>query len=391
VQNPGFDIVIGNPPWGVKFTNNEKTNFKNRYRVAKGIIDSFALFIECGTKLLHSNGVLSMILPDIVLLKAYPATRKFILDNYIVTTAAFWGMAFDEVNLDSCTLIGTREVDSSKRNNNIINSSTTGFGINGSIVIDEQIPQKIFETNTDYKFNLFWNSISNDLLVKLRKNSNRFDELFHSHEGIHSGNIRNKLFVDKKLNGSCEPLIFGRDEIKPFRLTWNGKFVCYDTTIINKKNKEYANIGRRENFESIKILVRRTGDHVIAAVDRNQYFASNNLFICIPKEDIDLDYVAGVLNSNLITWYFRTIQPRVGRLFAELKLVHLNEFPIKSNSTELMKQIAKLSKTLSQPLTEEKRFDIINELNKAVYKIYDLNNSEIELIEKNSNDYTKVK
>ena len=35
-----------------------------------------------------------------------------------------------------------------------------------------------------------------------------------------------------------------------------------------------------------------------------------------------------VLNSRFMTWYFRAIQPRVGRLFAELNLVHLRDFPL---------------------------------------------------------------
>jgi hypothetical protein len=34
------------------------------------------------------------------------------------------------------------------------------------------------------------------------------------------------------------------------------------------------------------------------------------------------------LNSRFITWLFRTIEPRKGRVFAEIKIKHLKTFPI---------------------------------------------------------------
>lgn len=55
------------------------------------------------------------------------------------------------------------------------------------------------------------------------------------------------------------------------------------------------------------------------------------MFVAPPRESMTATeqraYVA-VLNSSLITWYFRTIQPRPGRLFAELEIEHLSAFPL---------------------------------------------------------------
>ena len=41
-----------------------------------------------------------------------------------------------------------------------------------------------------------------------------------------------------------------------------------------------------------------------------------------------LVYACAVLNSAFATLYFRTIQPRVGKLFAELKITHLEDIPL---------------------------------------------------------------
>ena len=139
-------------------------------------------------------------------------------------------------------------------------------------------------------------------------------DFFEPHEGIHSGNIRNKLFIDKKINNNCRKLIFGRNEISRYRLFWNGKRVNYDKNIINKANGEYAGLGKPEYFEKPKIVVRRTGDYILGALDEDGYYFSNNVFVCIPKQDLILSmkYVLGILNSKLATWFYRTVQPRKG-------------------------------------------------------------------------------
>ncbi|HRE12332.1 MAG TPA: TaqI-like C-terminal specificity domain-containing protein, partial [Ignavibacteria bacterium] len=99
---------------------------------------------------------------------------------------------------------------------------------------------------------------------------------------------------------------------------------------MDKTKKEYAGLGKKEYFEIEKIVVRRTGDFVLAAVDYNKYYFSNNVFVCIPLKinSYDLNFVVGLLNSKLMTWYYRTIQPRTGKLFAELKINQLKTFPL---------------------------------------------------------------
>ena len=69
-QNGGFDIVIGNPPYGIKFNKIEKKYFIKKYlstrtipNKQKGSFDSFSLFIELGFKLLKKNGILIYIVP----------------------------------------------------------------------------------------------------------------------------------------------------------------------------------------------------------------------------------------------------------------------------------------------------------------------------------------
>lgn len=66
----GFDIVIGNPPYGatlsddfVKFAKDNFITARNIAGVQKGSVDSYSLFIELGFNLLKQNGAFAYIVP----------------------------------------------------------------------------------------------------------------------------------------------------------------------------------------------------------------------------------------------------------------------------------------------------------------------------------------
>ena len=69
-DNGGFDIVIGNPPYGAKYSDECKHYYKTNYITArtipgkqKGSLDTFTLFIEHGYNILKKDGNLANIVP----------------------------------------------------------------------------------------------------------------------------------------------------------------------------------------------------------------------------------------------------------------------------------------------------------------------------------------
>ena len=80
---------------------------------------------------------------------------------------------------------------------------------------------------------------------------------------------------------------------------------------------DYANLGRPEWHRRRKIVVRRTGDHLVAAWEPHGMYVSNNLFVVLPRRETgaaEQRALVAVLNSRLLTWCFRAQVPRVGRL-----------------------------------------------------------------------------
>ena len=85
----GFDIVIGNPPYGAKLSDSEKSLFKQKYVTAKtikgvqkGSLDTYTLFIEMGYKILNKDAVLTYIVPiSFTSSEALTGVHKLLMDN----------------------------------------------------------------------------------------------------------------------------------------------------------------------------------------------------------------------------------------------------------------------------------------------------------------------
>jgi adenine-specific DNA-methyltransferase len=190
----------------------------------------------------------------------------------------------------------------------------------------------VFLTNDRHVFNLMLTEEKREIIDRLA-GLPRLERFFEAHEGVHSGNMRDELFTDQPVDDTCRPLYFGRDELAPYSLRWRGRYVRLGIVPDKKTRERYANPGQPSWFERDKILVRRTGDHVLAAVDRDHRWASNNFFVLLPRAgagscSLSLEALCALLNSRFMTWYFRTIEPRKGRIFAELKIKHLDVFPL---------------------------------------------------------------
>ena len=106
----GFDIVIGNPPYGAKYDNQTKRYYKTANSIQglqKGSLDTYTLFIELGYNLLRKNGSFAYIVPisltssdsltgvhrlligncDTIYISSYAVRPKPVFENAVVNTS----------------------------------------------------------------------------------------------------------------------------------------------------------------------------------------------------------------------------------------------------------------------------------------------------------------
>jgi hypothetical protein len=147
-----------------------------------------------------------------------------------------------------------------------------------------------------------------------------------------------------------------------------------------------------------KIVIRQTADEIIANLDTNQYLTLNNVHnLILSTNTLSLKYLLGVLNSKLITWWYRHLMPEKGRVFAEVKVINLEKLPIReidiknpddiNLNFQIQELVTRIIKTYHQPMTDELTETVENhkeKIDNCVYQLYGLTKDEIALVESES-------
>ena len=84
LEKGGFDIVIGNPPYGAKFSTKEKKVLSRIYEKSDvPDYESADFFIEVGYKLSKTNGILSYIIPNMFMANVFAEKyRKHLINDW---------------------------------------------------------------------------------------------------------------------------------------------------------------------------------------------------------------------------------------------------------------------------------------------------------------------
>jgi len=327
-----FDAVVTNPPWGQKrfaLGVEKRRRYRALYASARGAIDPFALFVERAHGLLRPGGRWGMVLPDVVLLKNHEPLRALVLAGSELEWIAHAGRAFEGVNLDAVIMVGRRAAPPRPRHRVAI-WHTLPEDWRARQPRTRRQRQDVFARLPGRRFNLHLATGDLALLDRLAGYP-ALGARFEIHEGVHSGNARRKLFLPARPPGPCAPIVVGRGEVARYRIEWAGAWLDRAPGALDRAAGDYANLGRPEWHLCPKIVVRRTGDHLVAAWDERGVYVSNNLFVVLPRQPssaAEQRALVAVLNSALLTWCFRAQVPRVGRLFAELKIQHLAALPV---------------------------------------------------------------
>ncbi len=282
----GFDIVIGNPPYGAILSNTEKRLYRRIYPETQFKIDTYSLFILLSLNLLRENGLCYMIIPNTLLDNYYEEeVRKALLNNYIYEINDLSDKVFDTAVVHSMIFAFGKE----RRNEYKVRVSTS----NTLGAIDTMIPKTYFFNQP--RFTLSIRSYeANDLMMKLRKNSIRLCEVLDIRQAIKSGNDKLYITKSKGTEGNYHPILRGKD-IKRYSLTDPHLYLLYGKHLAYPRSKEI--------FEQPKILIREAGAEITATYDDNNYYIMSSLYNAILRDQsFSLKYLLGLINSRLFQY-----------------------------------------------------------------------------------------
>ena len=166
--------------------------------------------------------------------------------------------------------------------------------------------------------------------------------------GIHSGNVRAKIFF-KENNGRRHRLLQGR-QIQRYSIQWDSPDAQYMFCDIDYKPLPIPGIGRggrpspkdeywdfcgniENHHQPERLLMRQSDDDLIVAyhseAESGRFYTDNTLFTILPKsQKTNLKYFLALFNSRLLNFIYHSISQEQGRSQAQVKVKVVRKLPI---------------------------------------------------------------
>jgi predicted type IV restriction endonuclease len=399
-KNPGFDAIIGNPPYGASCTRDESRYLEKKFREARFFPDSYCLFMEKATNLAAREGMVSFIVPNTFCdLESCEAFRRWLMTRYTLEQIWQSGWVFAQAVVDTVVFCLRRTLPVADHAVIVRIGEKTYCRENASFVSNDLA--KIDYRNTDR---------DKAVLSKATCNTQELGDIATVKAGVKmyekgKGNppqtattMKERPFsVKGRCPGGWRALYRGSD-ISRYRMEHPSEFVDYGPWLAAPRAPQL--------FAGPKILMRRTDDRLMTTLDQGDAICVNSCHVIRLKPDIacamSLHCLLGLLNSRLMQTVFELQNPQmVGKVFAEIKVIYVQRLPIRTldlseisdkrwhdRMVQLVDQMLSLHKQLAAAKTAhdktviQRQIDATDgQIDRLVYELYDLTDEEIKIVE----------
>ncbi len=391
IENDGFDIVIGNPPYvDSEHMVKDKGLLQTRelcnkiYNSAKGNWDLFIVFIELGYKNLNNTGNISFIIPNKIIASNYAkAIRNIISNNSLIEIRDYSDVnVFKEASVYPITFL-------SNKKDNVIFESIRMIKMKNMLDIEweNDIKRDIFKTNENWDNFFAKNSKAYSIINRIINDNKKLQDIAKVKGAAtvsESYIIKEKLYENKNFIKEIEFKFVNTGTIDKYNTTWkDGKTQyikhAYYQPVISKI--DLKNISQRRYEEALKekIIIGGMTKVLECYYDKGECLAGKSTIIVLDSSE-NLKYLIGILNSRLMTRfyqiYFNSLSLAGG--FYRIGAPQIKELPI-AKATKLQEE--KIIKLVDHLLTAPSDKKIQDDLDKIVYSIYGIEKEEIEILE----------
>ena len=375
-ENPGFDIVIGNPPYvsAVTMARDEaiKVYFKEKYPLATGSYDLYLLFLLKATQLTSSNGVYTWIIPNKFLIADYAKkTKSELIENfglkYSINVSNF--NVFDGIGVYPIIIFGSKSQKSS-------------------------FQELLLEQYKDLTSRIF----ASPLKLKSHKTFKDFGiEINSGATGFQAQQLK-EIVSNVSTLGSIPFSVSGNID----RYKWTNSSVRYmgdnyNVAFINNSTNVVAN--SKWNFWNNPKIVIAGMTKVIESV-----YVDIPLGLGVGVYGIynfggfDPYCLTSILNSKYLTYYFliKFKDKHLAGGYLAINKSTIQEFPLVEIPKETQQKLSDISKKVHELVKQGKSTNSYEEqINFIVYKLYNLSYDEVRLVDPdfilNENEYNSLK
>ncbi len=405
-KDGGFDVLIGNPPYGADVPTFDAKYLLSKFVVGHSDLDTYTLFMEQGVRLSKSGGRMAMIVPT----GWYSGPKFSKLRQFMSCATApqnFVNLPYDIFKAWVDTTVFVVE----KRNQPIkwpVRESSTvtlktfpkrykisaldEFSV-GSTSLDFS---EWFQSGGD-EFLTYANSAATALLQKLLKLSQPLSDFADVQRGVTPFQL-----TKKPTHKTSRPAFAGT--VRRYELTMGDKkYIRFDQTLAEPKPEKY--------FAGPRLLLREliSRKFRLQIVFTDVDIVTNKSMQTILSRDDgpSLYYLLGVLNSRLLSWFF-LIRSNIAQRddFPKIVLRETRALPIHpidltknviakrhNELVENVKQMLALQQSTTTRMSPDAEIRLKRQINaldrqidQLVYKLYDLTDDEIAIVEAATED-----
>lgn len=388
----GFDTIIGNPPYGVSFSEIEKKYLIKNYNKIPDF-EIYYFFINKGFEILNKSGLIYYIIPNSILFNVNAKKyRSFIVEQKLILEIIDCSdyEIFSEAKVRNVILgLGTKpnveqtyfNYKSTEKLTNIETFFTQKdkklpVSLLDNFIANWSLPFKLPEE----KINLIKaiNNYSTAKVIDIFPSISQGLIPYDKYRGQDPDIIQNRVFHSPtKKNETYMPWLHGKD-ITPYSVKWTGQeYFQYVDGVANPRKPYF--------FNTKRILIREiTNPKIYAAITESVLYHDPSLLIISEynsKNFISLEAILGILNSRFATFYHFNSSPKATKgIFPKILIQDIKNFPIpKEPNPKIVKMIEnKVKKRLD---SNENNQRLENEIDFLVYKLYGLTYDEVLTID----------
>jgi len=350
--NKKFDCIIGNPPW-VSLSRKQKKDmpsdlmeyYRNNYKGNSYLPNLYEYFLLRSLELLDEGGSMAFVIPDrFAVNQQFTELRKYILKNYNIRYIMF-DIKFHGVIADTMAIVVENRFCGANK-----------------IEVDTEKNKFIYEQEKlidlwNCQFMAYCFDGQSNINEKMWQDTVSLKEIGHSFTGFigKKGELTGKRVCEKQT-----PVLKGIN-VQNYRIYGNRFYDISPENIIG---------GTRDSSKlqaKGKILVRKTGKKLMAAIDTDGYANEQSLYgIIVKNESFRPKYVMAILNSKLMEEYYLNFLVTNINSTPQIKKKDLDRIPIKNCPIDVQLKIERLVERLE----EEFKPEIQEELDRMIYELY---------------------
>lgn len=343
-----FDLIVGNPPYGADYTNEEKNYFQDKFSHNQGKPETYLFFIEQSLRLLRPGGLLGYIVPNAWQTNYYGLNmRRQILEKATVIEIADLEpvKVFKAATVDTAIVVLRNTLPDPASE-----LSVTRIGKDRAIRPEFIVSQKTWTADPEMIFNVYAAENALKIMLRMQAGHRTLSEIVEFSQGVipylnKAEGVANAYIAPSSRGSEWRQLYESASQVDAYRLAPTEAFIRYGKWLCRSREPRF--------FDNPKILFHRVRKklplQLVGALDTSQAINRHSLsnMILLPGHpEAELWAVLALFNSQLVNWWF---VHRYGPLM-EVGVFKVQTIPLPSNWTEIWPAIAEKSKLISDAL-----------------------------------------